>query len=399
LKILIITYYFSPSSIIGAKRWTDFYNLSKKNKDLDLTVLTSNSNGKKVLTDNIHYIGKEHSFHGGNSFQKKSSLLDIFRHPSLFIRSLDRSIFIPWVKKCENWINLNNKNEYDLIISSYGPTASVIVGNYAKKVFNVPFVLDLRDLISIQGQKTRLPILHQLDRLFDRFLTRNVDQFLTVSHKCNAKAKAFYNKEASLIYNGFVNELNLVNSDLSIKNKQELKILYMGTLGKNRNPQYIVRILNQYTQKNPTVKISLSFASRDNPMDFIKEEDHSNIEINILGYLSKEELSLEKEKSNVFLLLEDHTSKGDENLTGKIYEYLEEEKPILVSCSNTSDIGKIVKATNTGSIVSSITELESFIHSKRMRDNEECKKYSRVNQYHELKKTLNLLLNKQTQIN
>jgi len=398
LKILIITYYFSPSSIIGAKRWTDFYNLSKKDEDLDLTILTSNSKGKKVLTENVHYIGKEHSFHGGNSFQKKTSLLDIFRHPSLFIRSLDRSIFLPWVKKCENWINLNNKNEYDLIISSYGPTASVIVGNYAKKVFNVPYVLDLRDLISIQGQKTRHPFTHQLDKLYDKFLTRKVDEFLTVSPKCKIKAKAFYKREASLIYNGFINELNLINSDLSIKNRQELKIIYTGTLGKNRNPQNIVHILNQYAQKYP-VKISLSFASRDNPMDFIKEEDHSNIEINRLGYLSKEELSLEKEKSNVFLLLEDQTSKGDENLTGKIYEYFEEEKPILVSCSNTSDIGKVVKATNTGSIVSSITELESFIHSKRMRDNEECKKYSRVNQYRELKKTLNLLLNKRTQIN
>ena len=394
MKILIITHCFSPSSVIGAKRWTDFYNLSKEDEDLDLTILTSNSKGKKVLTQNVYYIGKEHSFHVGNSFQKKPGLLDIFRHPSLFIRSLDRSIFLPWVKKCKNWINLNNKNEYDLIISSYGPTASVIVGNYAKKVFNVPYVLDLRDLISIQGQKTRHPFIHQLDKLYDKFLTRKVNEFLTVSPTGKIKAKAFYKKEASLIYNGFVNELNLINSDLSIKNRKELKILYMGTLGNNRSPQNIVRILNQYAQKNPTAKISLSFASGDNPMGFIKEEDHSNIEINRLGYLSKEELSLEKEKSNIFLLLEDQTSKGDENLTGKIYEYFEEEKPILVSCSNTSDIGKVVRATNTGSIVSSIIELESFIHSKRMRNNKECKKYSRENQYSELKNTLGLLIKK-----
>jgi hypothetical protein len=399
LKILVITYYFSPSSIIGAKRWTDFYNLSRGDKEIDITVLTSNPKGEKVLTENIHYIGKEHSFNGSNSYQNKMRFIDLFRHPSLFIRSVDRSIFLPWIKECKDWIDLNSQNKYDLILSSYGPTASIIIGNHAEKVFRVPYVLDLRDLMSVQGQKRRLPFIHKFDKLYDQFLTRKVDHFLTVSPKCNLKAKAFYKKEATLIYNGFENELNLTNTDLSIKDKQNLNILYMGTLGNNRNPQKIARILNQYAQKNPLVKISLSFASRDNPMDFIKEKDQSHIVINRLGYLSKEDLALEKERSNIFLLLEDQTQKGDENLTGKIYEYFEEEKPILVSCSNTSDIGKVVKETNTGSIVSSIQELELFIQNKRERENDECNKYSRINQYLKLKESLNLLLNKQTQNN
>ena len=399
MKILVITYNFSPSSIIGAKRWTDFYNLSRRDEDVNMTVLTSNSKGEKVLKENIHYIGKEHSFNGSSSFQRKLGLLDFFRHPTIFIRSIDRSIFLPWIKECKNWINLNSQNKYDLILSSYGPSASIIIGNHAKKVFRVPYVLDLRDLISIQGQKKRLPIIHQLDKIYDKFLTRKIDQFLTVSPKCNVKAKAFYKKEATLIYNGFENELNLTHMDLSINDKQNLNILYMGTLGNNRNPKKIICILNQYAQKKPLVKISLSFASRDNPMDFINDKDQSHIIINRLGYLSREDLAIEKERCNIFLLLEDQTQKGDENLTGKIYEYFEEEKPILVSCSNTSDIGKIVRETNTGSIVSSIQELELFIQSKRERENDECRKYSRTNQYFNLKKSLSLFLNKQTQNN
>ncbi|MDB4609038.1 hypothetical protein OAF23_03715 [Flavobacteriaceae bacterium] len=396
MKILVITYYFSPSSIIGAKRWTDFYNISKENKDLVLTILTSNSKGEKLLTENINYIGDEHSFRGSNSLNKKTNSFDLFRHPSLLIRSLDRSMFLSWIKECKKWINTNSHNKYDLIISSYGPIASIIVGNYAKKVLKAPYILDLRDLISIQGQKKRLPIIHQIDKLLDRFLTRKVDKFLTVSPKCFSKAKTFYKKDVSLIYNGFTNKLNLKNNDLTIKNKHLLKILYMGTLGKDRNPLKIINILNEYAQKNPLMKISLSFASKENPLEFLKYSDYSNIKINSLGYLTKKELALEKEKNNIFLLLEDQTSKGDENLTGKIYEYFEEEKPILVSCSQTSDIGKVIKATKTGSIVSSIDDLELFIHSKRIRNNDECLKYARANQYVELKKVLDSLLHNPT---
>ena len=54
MKILVITYYFSPSSIIGAKRWTDFYNLSRTDKDLDLTILKSNPKGDKLLKEKVN---------------------------------------------------------------------------------------------------------------------------------------------------------------------------------------------------------------------------------------------------------------------------------------------------------------------------------------------------------
>ena len=128
-------------------------------------------------------------------------------------------------------------------------------------------------------------------------------------------------------------------------------------------------------------------------MDFLEEKDYSDITINCLGFLSKDQLSIEKKRNNIFLLLEDQTPKGDENLTGKIYEYFEEEKPILVS-SITSDIVNVIKKTNTGAVVSSVEQLELFFQHGRIRENEACKNYSRVHQYYELKKSLNLLLSK-----
>ena len=249
MKVLVITYYFSPSTVIGAKRWADFYNLSQQDEDVELTILTSNASGKKVLKKNVHYLGDEYTFQGGNSLQKKIGFLDFFRHPSLFIRSFDRSVFLPWIKECKQWMNLNCQNQYDLIIASYGPTASVILGTYAKKIFKVPYVLDLRDLISIQGQKIRFPFIHELDQLYDKFLTRKVDEYLTVSPKCNSKATSFYKKKASLVYNGFEKDLNFKNTDLSLKDEKEFKILYMGTLGNSRNPKKIIRILNDFAKK------------------------------------------------------------------------------------------------------------------------------------------------------
>lgn len=56
----------------------------------------------------------------------------------------------------KTWISINRDKKFDYIISSYGPVASIVAGSYAKKVFNVPLIVDLRDLISIQGQKKNI---------------------------------------------------------------------------------------------------------------------------------------------------------------------------------------------------------------------------------------------------
>ena len=398
MEILLITHSFYPADVIGAKRWTDFYNLSLDDHDINFTVLTANWIGEKIISSNIYYLGKELKVKRIPSYQKNNGIFDLFTHPSLFIRSINKSTFYSWIKNCKNWVDQNNQKKFDLIISSYSPLTSIIVGNYAKDVFKVPYIVDLRDLISIQGQKRKFPVIHQIDKLIDKFLTRKVTQFITVSPTCFKKAIFFYGKDVSLIYNGFTNQLKLENKNLSIENPLDIRILYMGTLGNNRSPKKIIQILNQYSIENPSIKISLSFASKDNPFDFLINTNDSSIQIRWLGFLTKKELLNEKNKSNIFLLLEDQTSNGNENLTGKLYEYFEEQKPILVSCHNESDIVKIVNETNTGSLVNTVSELENFILNKRIRNNNECLKYSRQNQYLKLKKTLSFFLKKESKI-
>ncbi len=388
MKVLLITYCFSPANVVGSKRWSDFYKLSKQDDQLEFDVLSANWPGDKIQDNNVKYLGDIQNRSPSYSLQKKINLKNSILHPSLFIRSIDKSFFSSWIEKCKNWIDENQHKNYDYIVASYGPLSNILVGNYAKKKFNAPFVLDLRDLISIQGQKLKLPFIHFFDQKVDKFLTKKADLFLTVSSTGQKKAKSFYRRKVGLIFNGFSFPIDLKNSDLTIKNKKNLNLIYTGTLGINRNPKYIIHILNEFAKQNDKTKITVRFASQDNPLDFLSEKDHDKIKIKWLGFLSQKELKREKEKSNILLLLEDLTSNGNENLTAKIYEYFSSEKPILVSCNTNSDIGKVIKETNTGSIVSSLQELSEFIDADRLRNNENCLKYSRSNQYGELKKLL-----------
>ncbi len=388
MKILLITYWFPPAKAIGAKRWGEFYKLSQEDKEIEITVLTANWQGHDGSDKHIIYLGEEVHSKPFFSINKPIGYVEMLKHPSLMIRSLDRSLQSDWYRASKVWLENNAKSSYDLVISSFGPISSVLLGNYAKKIFNIPHVVDLRDLVSIQGQKNRFPMVNFLDKQIDKFIMRDVDEFLVVSPTGHKKASEFYNRKVTTIYNGLQYKIEEKEINLTVKNIENIKILYMGTLGINRNPYTILALLNEYAKEHEEVNITVKFASQDDPFDFIDKKIIEHIDVFWLGYLGTEELEEEKEKSNIFLLLEDLTSKGNENLTGKIFEYLYSKKPIMVSCHRCSDIVKLLDETNAGNLVETIEEVKSFVCEERYLKVERCSFYTRENQYKLLKETI-----------
>ena len=155
MNILLITFRFSPCNAIGAKRWSEFYKLSLKDPDINLTILTANWLGKKIKDKNIYYLGDAIQYKPGKSSVKKTTLFDILRYPPKAFRSIDKSLLSSWYRATKKWLIENKDKNFDIIISSYWPAGSIYLGNKAKKIFKLPLFLDLRDLISIQGQKKK----------------------------------------------------------------------------------------------------------------------------------------------------------------------------------------------------------------------------------------------------
>ena len=387
MKILLITYWFPPAGVIGAKRWGEFYDLSLKDEALDITVVTANW-ANHQHDNKIHYIGEEVEQKPFFSLNKKISSFSLLRHPSLMIRSLDSSLLANWYKDTKIWMDKNIHNDFDVVISSFGPISSVLLGNQIKKKYNIPHIVDLRDLVSLQGQKNRVPLIHFLDKAIDKFIMRKVDSFLVVSPTGNDSAIKFYNKKVDTIYNGLSCKIQEDDVDLSIKNKYNINILYMGTLGINRNPSKILMILNNYVKENPSCRICVKFASQDDPLNFIEKEKITHIKLSWLGYLNKEVLEEEQTHSDAYLVLEDLTPKGNENLTGKIFEYLNSKKPIIASCHKNSDIIKLLKETNAGSLVETVDDFKIFVEKERYLFVKKCNYYTRENQYMLLKKVI-----------
>lgn len=364
IRILLISYYFPPSNAIGSKRWGNIFDVLRLNKDIDIRVLTANWHGNKKQK-NVYNIGPIINYTPPKSVLKKKNFINRLKHPSEYFRSISyETVFGNWKNLAKKWIDQNSSLKIDIVISSFSPSSSLLVGNYAKLKYNSKFIIDLRDLISIQGQKIKIPIIHQIDQYLDKFFFRNADLILTIGKTTAKKAREFYKKPTQIIYNSTQSKFEKVKK-IHIKNS--IEIGYFGTIGYNRNPIKIINILSNFLHKFKNCKITLHFASNDNPYDYISDLKGINplLTIKYHGYLQKKNLITLEKKCNFFLILEDQSQFGVENLTGKLFDYMSRSKPIIASCNKKSDIVKVLDHTTCGMLVSSLNDFELFLKNVR----------------------------------
>lgn len=390
-KILIISYYFAPCPAIGAKRWSEFFSLLAQS-EYDVTVLTANWEGQKIPDKAIHYIGEPVKFNPSQSINRNFTFLDILKHPSISLRSIDRMTFHnPWLFKAKQWIDTHKNENYDVIIASYTPISAIRLGSYAKHVYTAKYLLDVRDMMSLQGQKKRIPLLHCFDKLLDKFWVRHVDEILVVGPTLQQKASRFYKRPVHLIYNGFMQkEYTPREYHNQLKENKEIVFSYLGTMGNTRNPRVLIEWLNKFFGNHKEYQAEINFASQDDPHSFLQNLPIEHIKINWLGYLGQDAIRNLKDKTDIFILLEDILPQGKENVTGKVFEYLVEQKPIIASCHPESDIHCVLENTGAGKIMTSFTECENFlltIMDNELKINQEkTLHYSRESQLGLLKK-------------
>ncbi len=392
-KILMINHCFEPCQAIGAKRWSEFFTLLDQS-EYEVTVLTANWKGQKMNNKAVHYIGEEIEYRPVTSVNHDFTCMDMLKHPSIYIRSIDRMMFYDsWLDEGKQWIDKHKDESYDIIIASYTPINAIRLGSYAKEVFNARYILDMRDMMSLQGQKKRIPLIHHLDQMLDRFWLRHVDEILVVGPTLQEKAKAFYKRPVHLIYNGFINKnYTPIEYRNDIKEKKKIVFSYLGTMGNKRNPKVLLEWLYAFFSEYTEFTVEINFASQDNPHHFFTDTRLQNITINWLGYLNKEMLNSLKLETDIFLLLEDINEEGKENITGKVFEYLLEQKPILTYCHPESDIRYVLQDSGIGNIVASYIECKNFllniINNKFKINHEKVLYYSKENQLLLLKEVL-----------
>lgn len=368
-KVLIISYYWPPAGGPGVQRslkfvkyFRDFgiepvvYTVEQPNYPLlDESLVDEVPDGIEVLKLPIwepnNFLGKK----------KKGSAGFLDSNPSLigkisqYVRA---NYFIPdarkfWVEPSVKFLlNYLENNKVDVIVSSGPPHSVHLIAQKLKKETGVKWISDFRD------PWTDIDYFHQLPlsksslnkhKALERKVLQDSDAVVVVGETMKTNYSCF-NKKIFTITNGF--DIEPIKKKIQLDSK--FSITHIGLMNDDRNPSILWSVLKELISEENDfrndLKIKLVGRVSDKCIDEIKGCSlESNLEV--INYVAHNEVIEYQRSSQVLLLAVNKVPSAKGIITGKIFEYLVSERPILAIGPEDGDLAKILSETNAGVIV------------------------------------------------
>ena len=425
-KVLIITYYWPPSGGAGVQRWLKFVKYLPKNGWDPIVYTTENGEYPvldhqlaKEIPENVEVIktpiwepyswykklsGRKKNDNINSGFlsenKKKSKLIE---HISVWIRG---NWFIPdarkfWIKpSIKHLSNYLKNNKVEAIISSGPPHSMHLIALALKNKFNLPWIADFRDPWTNIDYYQDLKLSKSSDlkhKRLEKKVLENANITLSVGKTLGEELRNLGAGNIKVIENGYDPD------DFKRKTKKldnKFTLAHIGSFTPSRNHPILWNSLKELIEENN------EFAN-DFQLKLIGKIDHSvkeSIEKNNLSkfveyksYIPHDQVIQEQASSHALLLLVNNTPNAKGIVTGKVFEYMASERPVLVIGPKDGDLAEIMNQSNAG-IVCDYNEKEKLkktildLYSKKIELKPSIEKFSRPYLTKKLGQILNELI-------
>ena len=434
-KILILTYYWPPSGGAGVQRWLKFVKYLQ-NFGYEPIVYTA-LNGEMPVIDNSlqtdvpknitvlktpiwepysiykKFIGRKKDDKINASFLNETKKTGFTQKVSVWIRG---NFFIPdarkyWIKPSINYLNEYLKNnDINYIISSGPPHSMHLIALGIKKSNpTIKWIADFRDPWTNIDFYEQLMLTKWADKKHHEQQLNVISQancVLSVGQTMSDEFLEFYKKSGGedlnkfkVITNGFDTE-DIKNS--TVIKDEKFSIAHIGTLVKDRNPKVLWKVLSKLIKENINFEKQLQIKLVGKIDIYVKEQIETfglSKYVYKIDYLAHNEVIKEQQKSKILLLLVNNTKNAKGILTGKFFEYMLANVPVLAIGPQNGDLAKIMYQTQVGLISDFEDEinlekniLALFNNQTITRNETQIANYSRKNLTHQLAEILNTLL-------
>ena len=351
MKILIVTKLFPPMNVIGAVRP---FNFAKELSELDVAVTCVTGeleNGKEetYFNFNLHRVnygpierwnrkrvqkGKiktTQTAQQPNTPHKKPPKIKAFLRRTIaqvltVLESIEWSALA--TKKC---VDIINNDKPDLILTTYGPLDTVLIGLKLKRKFrDIKWVSDMRDAMDAEQQQWWRK---KLLGIIQNKMLKNADAVTTV---CRALGKKYtsilerYNRNTKV----YVIENGYDNSPIVAQPLKDgtLRIGYTGSLYNGlRKMDAVFNALSKLEMEyGEEIPVKVCYAGSES-VQLLSQAKQYNAEKYVVDYgmVDRKEALRIQEESDILCVLSWNTKKEQGILTGKFPEYLRLRKPVL----------------------------------------------------------------------
>ncbi len=391
-KILFITGEFIPytRSVGGAIRVISFLK-TLKNYNLSLISVKKNFYGyfgfKSYLRDvNKIYLNSE-KFEKSKWYAYLLSFIKLFFGNFLYIVGIDNNYLnLAKYKIKLDYLLKYEKPEY-IIISAPPFSLLKLVTKIRKADKNAKIILDYRDGWTFRVKSIYLKIFTFFTNKYEKYILNHCDYILCATVEIyNDISKIVDKKKTILLKNGFFKQ----NKKKIIKKQnKKINIGYFGLISDSPFGYRDINVL--YDAVSSLNKLNFTFYGNSS----IKKNYILNFKsFNFLNNISYFKTLEKMKKFDYLLILHTEKSTAKEVITGKFYEYLNSNTPMIMISNGETEAGKLIKKHNLGYVLDySKHNLKDFfekINIKKFKHKKikALKNFSRVEQN---KKLLNII--------
>lgn len=380
-KVLIVSYHFPPREGIASIRIRGIAKYLPK-FGWEPTILTAVLPGtvdkkfKVVQTpypgDTSYLLKKKIHLHPDKGFQEQIGIsLSVREGKKSFTSKLINIILCiiayPDIKK--SWFpyaveignNLIRTEQFDAIISSSAPITCHLIAKELKLQHQIPWIADLRDLWTQNHYYSYGIIRKYFERRLEISTFAHANVLTTVSEPLAEDLKSLHpDSKVVEISNGFDPD-DIGFAPLT----KEFTITYTGELyqGK-RDPRPLFKALSNLIGKK-LLNLNLFkvrfFGRRQYWLEQYIKEYHLESIVKQYGMVSREFALVKQRESQILLLLNWNSQKERGVYTGKVFEYLAANRPILSIGGYKTEVNNLLNETNVGICPNNLEHIENTI--------------------------------------
>ncbi|HEY3371905.1 MAG TPA: glycosyltransferase family 4 protein [Prolixibacteraceae bacterium] len=375
-KVLIITYYWPPSGGAGVQRWLKFakylpefgwqpiiltvdpqyasYPQRDKSlaSEIDPSCLVYNTKSFELYNLYKLLSGKKEVPYGGFANESKEGLL---QKVSKFLRG---NFLLPDPRKGWNKYAFRKASKLirefniDTVVTTSPPHSTQLIGLKLKQTFNIKWIADLRDPwtdIYFYNQFKHTALARAIDLRYERKVVENADLIVTVSEDVKrifaSKSSLPIAVKTHVIPNGFDEDDFMIRL---VPTEPKKVITYTGTISEAYPVDSFLKALCSLEQELKS-QILIRFVGKV-PQSVVQKFKDTNLEIELVGYVDHPKSIEYLFRSNLLLLVIPEVKNNHGILTGKFFEYLASEIPILAIGPTEGDLAKIIEETHCGKL-------------------------------------------------
>ncbi len=355
-RVLVIAYYFPPLGLSGVQRTLKFVKYLPSFGWLP-TVLTVEEgayyakdadmlNELKGLPVDIV---RTPSLDPLQIFKRKKKLKLPSRSTHSVLGSLSSAVLIPDSKigwkthalKAARKVLSDNK--HDVIFASAPPYTSFLIASQLGKEFDIPVIFDYRDAwVANPLHRYPTPLHRTLHKRLERRALRNAAHVVTINRPIKELIlqadPELAHTDITIVPQGFDQEdFNNLPPPPQLPpspRRDRMRITYSGTMYYDRTPEYMLKALKTFVDKQPEnrhgIELSIVGTGRDEDFRLIEETGLQDI-VRVTGYLPHHRCVEQLIASDILWLMIGRSPGAFMMSTGKLYEYLGARKTILAT--------------------------------------------------------------------